>query len=194
MAAKRKNLVKQGRGNKPNACRVLTSEEEEKLFESGAFGCHNLEALQRTLWRFFSLHFGFRARDESRKLCLGDLELQIDPETGREILVWLAERGSKTRQGLEGSHQRHFNPKIFATGTEQCPVRYFKIFESHRPEEAKTPTSPFFLAINLVQGVASRQKPNRPILAESSQKSCPANLWKETFQPFGTKNKHLSFT
>ena len=63
-------------------------------------------------------------------------------------MVWLAERGSKTRQGLEGSHQRHFNPKIFATGTEQCPVRYFKIFESHRPEEAKTPTSPFFLAIN----------------------------------------------
>ena len=63
-------------------------------------------------------------------------------------MVWLAERGSKTRQGLEGSHQRQFNPKIFATGTEQCPVRYFKIFESHRPEEAKTPTSPFFLAIN----------------------------------------------
>jgi len=31
-AAKRKNLVKQGRGNKPNACRELTREEEEKLF------------------------------------------------------------------------------------------------------------------------------------------------------------------
>ena len=54
----------------------------------------------------------------------------------------------RTRQGLEGSHQRQFNPKIFATGTEQCPVRYFKIFESHRSEEAKPPTSPFFLAIN----------------------------------------------
>ena len=148
LAAKRKNIVKQGRGNKPNACRELTSEEEEKLFESGAFGYHNPEALQRTLWWFFSLHFGFRARDESRKLCWGDLELQTDPETGRKILVWLPERGSKTRQGLEGSHQRQLNPKIFATGTEQCPVRYFKIFESHRPEEAKTPASPFCLAIN----------------------------------------------
>ena len=31
LATKRKNLVKQGRGNKPNACRELTSEEEEKL-------------------------------------------------------------------------------------------------------------------------------------------------------------------
>ena len=126
----------------------LTSEVEEKLFESGAFGCHNPEALQRTLWWFFSLHFGFRARDESRKLCWGDLELQTDTETGRGILVWLGERGSKTRQGLEGSHQHQFNPKIFATGTEQCPLRYLKIFESHRPEEAKTPTSPFFLALN----------------------------------------------
>ncbi|XP_068712854.1 uncharacterized protein KIAA1958-like [Montipora foliosa] len=148
LAAKRKNLVKQGRGNKPNACCELTSEEEEKLFESGAFGCHNPKALQRTLWWFFSLHFEFRAWDESRKLCWGDLELQTDPETDREILVWLPERGSKNRQGLEGSHQQQFNPKIFATGTEQCPVRYFKIFESHRPEEAKTPTSPLFLAIN----------------------------------------------
>ena len=88
LAAKRKNLVKQGRGNKPNACRELTTEEEEKLFESGEFGCHNPEALQRTLWWFFSLRFGFRARDESRKLCWADLELQNDPETGKEVLVW----------------------------------------------------------------------------------------------------------
>jgi len=41
LAAKRKNLVKQGQGNKPNACRELTMEEEEKLFESSEFGCHN---------------------------------------------------------------------------------------------------------------------------------------------------------
>ena len=67
LAAKRKNLVKKGRGNKPNACLELTTEEEEKLFDSGEFGCHNPEALQCTLWWFFSLYFGFRARDESLK-------------------------------------------------------------------------------------------------------------------------------
>ena len=128
--------MKQERGNKPNACRELTTEEEEKLFESGEFGCHNPEALQCTLWWFFSLHFGFRARDESRKLCWGDLELHNDPETGKEVLVWMAERGSKTRKGMQGAHQRQFNPKIFATGTERCPVRFFKLFESHRPEKA----------------------------------------------------------
>jgi integrase len=157
LAAKRKNLVKQGRGNKPNACRELTTEEEEKLFESGEFGCHNPEALQCTLWWFFSLHFGFRARDESRKLCWGDLELQNDPEAGKEVLVWMAERGSKTRKGMEGAHQRQFNPKIFATGTERCRVRFFKLFESHRPEKAKAPSYPFFLAIN---HKGWREKPN----------------------------------
>ena len=111
LAAKRKNLVKKGRGNKPNACRELRTEEEEKLFDSGEFGCHNPEALQCTLWWFFSLHFGFRARGESRKLCWGDLELQNDAETGKEVLVWMAERGSKTRKVMEGGHQRQFNKK-----------------------------------------------------------------------------------
>ena len=39
LEAKRKNLVVQGKGNRPNATRSLTEEEEEeKLFQSGAFG------------------------------------------------------------------------------------------------------------------------------------------------------------
>ena len=138
--------------------------------------CHDPEALQGTLCWFFSLHSRFRAREEIWKLCWGDLELQIDPETGRaEILVWLSERESQTSQGLEGSHQRHFNPKILATGREQCPVRYFKIFESHRPAKAKTPTSPFFLAINhnawRTKSTWYQQKPNRPILAKAAKKA-----------------------
>ena len=108
LAAKRKNLVKQGRGKKPNVCRELTTEEEEKLFQSGTFGCHNPEVLQCTLWWFFSLHFGFRARDESRKLCWGDLELQNDPQTGKEVLVCMVERGSKTRKGMEDAHERQY--------------------------------------------------------------------------------------
>ena len=53
LAAKRKSLVKEGRGNKPNASRELMDEEEAKLFETGEFGNHNPLALQRTLWCFF---------------------------------------------------------------------------------------------------------------------------------------------
>ena len=87
LAAKRKSLVQSGFGNKSNATRELTEEEQEKLFETGQFGDHDPLALQRTLWWLLSLHFGFRARDESRKLCWGDVLLENDPETGRELLV-----------------------------------------------------------------------------------------------------------
>ena len=118
------------------------------LFETGQFGCENPVILQRTLWWYLSMHFGFRARDESRKLCWGDIKLEKDVESGREVLIWVAERGTKTRQGLEGGHQRQFNPKLFATGTDKCPVLFYHIFESHRPEATKKPDSPFFLAVN----------------------------------------------
>ena len=76
------------------------------------------------------------------------MELQNDPETGKEVLVWMEERGSKTRKGMEGAHQRLFNPNIFKAETERCPVRFFKLFESHHPEKVKAPSYPFFLAIN----------------------------------------------
>ena len=115
----------------------------------GEFGLQDPVALQRTLWWFLSMHFGFRARDESRKLRWGDVKLDRDPQTNREVLVWAAERGSKTRQGLDGGHRRVFDPKAFATGTNRCPVQYYKVFESHRPEKAKDPELPFFLAVNL---------------------------------------------
>jgi len=81
--------LKQGRGNKPDACRELTTEEEEKVFESGEFGCHNPEALQCTLWWFFFPSLWFPAKDESRKLCWDNLEFQNDPETDKEVwFVW----------------------------------------------------------------------------------------------------------
>ena len=148
LAAKRKSLVKEGRGNKPNASRELTDEEEAKLFETGEFGNHNPLALQRTLLWFLSIQFGFRTRDESRKLCWGDIVLDVDAVTGREVLVWTAERASKTRQGLKGGRQRQFCPKAFATGTNRCPVLYYKLFKARRPQKANSPESPLYLAVN----------------------------------------------
>ena len=157
LAAKRKSLVqKAGKGNRPNATRSLTDDEEDKLFKSGQFGASCPEVLQRAMWWFLSLHFGFRARDESRKLLWGDVQLQQDPvQDCREVLVWINERGTKTRKGQENGHQRAFQPKIYATGTERCPIKFYKLFRDHRPEEMKQPDSPFFLAVR--QG-SRRQK------------------------------------
>ena len=41
LAAKRKSLLQSGFGNKPNATRELTEEEQEKLFETRQFGDHD---------------------------------------------------------------------------------------------------------------------------------------------------------
>ena len=61
----------------------------------------------------FSLYFGFRARDKSRKRCWGDLKLHIDPETGIEMFAWKVERGrnDKNCQRYDGALRRQFNPK-----------------------------------------------------------------------------------
>jgi len=135
LAAKRKSLIHDhGKGNKPQAVQALEDNEEDVLFETGEFGDANPVSLQRTVWCLLSLHFGFRARDESRKLRWGDVQLTKDQD-GREMLVWLAEHGTKTRHGQEKGHQRAFQPKVFATNTERCPVKYYKKFKSHRPAE-----------------------------------------------------------
>ena len=58
--AKRKNLVKQGKGSKPSATRELTDKEEGKLFELGEFGDKDLLPLQHSLWWHLSMNFGQR--------------------------------------------------------------------------------------------------------------------------------------
>ena len=91
------------------------------------------------------MQFGFRARDESRKLKWGDISLITDATTKNEVLLWTGERGSKTSHG---ENARAFNPTAQATSNERCPVKHYKSYKSHRPEERLKLGSPFFLAIN----------------------------------------------
>ena len=146
LAARRKQLRTIGKGHKPNASKSISMLEENKLFESGQFGDHNPEALIRTVWYFFTLHMGMRGRDEHSKLKMGDIALKQD-ENG-EYVEWCFERGTKTRNGeISGGMERAFSPKMYATGTDRCPVHFFKAFVSHRPCGANTPESPFYLGI-----------------------------------------------
>ena len=80
--------------------------------------------------------------------CVGRYSAGVDAKTSGEVLVWTAERGSKMHQGLEGGHQHQFCPKAFATGTNRCPVLYYKLFKVRHPQKANSPESPFYLAVN----------------------------------------------
>ena len=68
LGSKRKQLKKKGLGNKPNAFRELFLSEETKLLETEIYVCKDPAGLQRALWWMISKHFGFRGKDESRKL------------------------------------------------------------------------------------------------------------------------------
>ena len=77
--------------------------------------------------------------------CVGE----TDPETDSEYLVWKSERGSKTRTGQDGGHQRAFEPKAHARNNKsRCPVEFYKAFRSHRSEAMLEPDAPFYLTIN----------------------------------------------
>lgn len=140
-ACKRDLVVNNAKGNRPKAARKLTEAEDDLLFQKHQFGEDNPEVLQCTVWWVLSLHFGFRAR-----LKWGDIGLENDLLTGLQVLVWKAERGSKTRHG--DGHYRAFNPKAHATENERCPVRLYLKFASHHPDKMKKSDSPFFLTIN----------------------------------------------
>lgn len=146
LSAKRKQLTKLGKGNKPNACRPLAEEEVEYLFKMKYFGAHSPIALARTLWFVTSTCFGHRARDEARQLKFGDISIQIDFKTGEEYLEWHTERSTKTRDGAKPTgHQRKYNPPAFVTETERCPVKLFKEFKHRRP--VCDADSPLYLTI-----------------------------------------------
>ena len=147
LAAKRKEIVSAGGGNKPCATRELTSTEEDTLFEEGYFSADNPVALTNVLWWLISLHFGFRARQESRQLKWGDIEHGVDTN-GREYLQWNVERHTKTRKGNTGETRHTFAPIVYATGTQCCLVQYFKIFRDRRPPTTLDESSPFYLQIN----------------------------------------------
>ena len=63
----------------------ISPEQEEKLWESGAFGAHSPRALRASLWYLTTKCLGMRGRQESRQLKWGDFTRKTD-EWGNEFL------------------------------------------------------------------------------------------------------------
>jgi len=149
LESKCKQLREQGKGRRPKKVLRLNEDEMEKLWSTKQLGDHCPEALIRTVWLNNTMHFGWRARDEHRRVLLGDLEVRRE-EGGEksEYIFWHTARGSKTRSGSkEFGPKRYFNPRIYATGTDRCPVKFFKSYLARWPTDMGKPDDPLYLAV-----------------------------------------------
>ena len=132
--SKRKQLRQQGKGRRPNKTLGLNEDDMEKLWSTKQLGDQCPEALIRTLRLNNTMHFGWRAKDERQRVLLGDLEVR-KKEGGekRQYIIWHTERGSKTR--------------IYATGTDRCPVKFFRSYLARQPTDMGKPDNPLYLAV-----------------------------------------------
>ncbi|KAK3732670.1 hypothetical protein QZH41_007975 [Actinostola sp. cb2023] len=124
LECKRRQLRLAGKGRRPNKALGLNSNEMEKLWLEKQLGDHSPDALIRTIWLNNTMHFGWRAQDEHRKVLLGDLEIQKEQGGDeKEYVIWHTERGSKTRTGgKEFGPERYYNPRMYATGNDRSRV------------------------------------------------------------------------
>jgi len=101
-----------GLGNRPNAAEALEPEDEDELYNCGAFGTENPDSLLSTLWFMNTVHFGLRGSHEHRQLKWGDIKLETNP-TGNQCLVY-NERVTKTRAGSNTKKHQGLCPQIMA--------------------------------------------------------------------------------
>ena len=147
-------MTRKGHGNRPNATRQLDQKEIDLLCETNKFGTQESVALQRTIWWLLTMHNGWWAKDESRQLKWGDIQLEEDLISGKERIVWLQERSRKTNSGeKETGEKRAYQPAIWSTGDIRCPVTTYKEFK-RRPESSLTPDASFYLQVNHTKTMA----------------------------------------
>ena len=73
------------------------------------------------------------------------MKLKSD-EKGDKFLVF-NEGLTKNRTGGSHAGSRAFQPKIFETGDDRCPIQMYKYFMNARPDEICKPDSPFYLTV-----------------------------------------------
>ena len=110
--AKVTSRTRQREANRNWTVQAIDEDEEDAPFEAREFYNSDPASCTSKSW------------DEIRRLRWGDVQLQ--PQNGgQEVLVWLAELGTKTRHGQERNHQRAFQLKIYATNTQRDVLSVF---------------------------------------------------------------------
>ncbi|CAC5385835.1 unnamed protein product [Mytilus coruscus] len=137
LMAMKKHLKELGLGNLPNAAEAIESDEEEKLFSSGAFGTGNPDSLLAAIWYLNTIHFGLRGSPEHRQLKWGDVTIGTEPNGTKKITY--NERLTKTRDGTNSKNTRAYVPKSW----NDNHINMYLEYKSHRPPDMCSPESPF---------------------------------------------------
>ena len=160
LKSKKKELKKEGYGNKPNEAESLTKAEIKILYEKKQLGPFSALSLTNTVWLNNMLFFGMRSCTVHRNLKWGDISIQKTND-GVEYLLYDKERQTKTRQG-DTNDRRKVKGKGFMTlnrpnvGSSLIdPVEMFKLYSSKRPLGMSDDESPFYLGINIVRKIDS---------------------------------------
>jgi hypothetical protein len=120
-------IIQPGLGNRPNASEAVNSEDEDELYDSGAFGQNNPDSLITTIWYMNTVHFGLRGSHEHRQLKWGDVKLESD-QNGVQSLTY-NERITKTRDGSNTKNTRAYGPKSWPNPNDErrCHIATYLI-------------------------------------------------------------------
>ena len=138
-----RNLHAQGIGAMRRQAEVVTSIEEERLWECGVFSSDSPSGLLRAVFYYNGLNFVLRGGEEHRCLKISQLKFRDvpDPEhPGKTIrCVDYTKHGSKNRPG--GKHQLNQENKVvtqFANEGlgERCHVFLLELYLSKLPDTA----------------------------------------------------------
>ena len=115
---------------------VIEPEHEEQLWEKNILGSDNPKQLVNTMIFLIGKNFGFRGRDEHRRLQLNNLTKHFDEISVRHYLLYV-ENISKTSKG--GLHDHRKEPKTSRAydnqkNSERCIVHLYDKYLSHRPD------------------------------------------------------------
>ena len=103
-----KRLLSEGIGAMKNQARVVTPDEENKLWEKGKIGMHSPNALLNAIFFYCGMYFCLRGEEEHRMSQLVFKDVADHSKTIR--CLQYTEHGSKIRKGLV--HQVHLDNKI----------------------------------------------------------------------------------
>ena len=152
----------------PRRAWLLSQDEIETLWRSGQLGTDNPRSMINTLWWYNTTLFGIRTVTPHRQLRWGDVTLSTDPG-GRRFLTY---EKLSSRAGADAGAKRDTHGKARAYenkgNPQRCPVELYIKYAAKRPEKARGPNSPFYLACNI--------RPNVSLPAEMWFKNLPTGV------------------